>query len=383
MDLEKGYALSQYEELGKLNGNASVWIVRNSITGKIAVKKIMSAEQKKIYAFLKSRGSKYTPEIYECAEDGEKLIVIEEYFEGRNLEDILYEERMNAKEACCIVSDLCCALEPLHMAEPAIICRDLKPENIVITPQKDVKLIDFDIARTVSHGKRRDTVVMGTRGFAAPEQWGYAQTDGRADIYALGVLLNYCILRKLPSEEMLGGLLGNVIERCTALSPDDRYQNVAELKAALEEIYSAEKKGDEKARNAVEGHGILRAQSAELEREAEKTSGWRRFLPPGFRSGEAWKMVVAVLGYLMILNLSVGLDLQLTGGRAFIEKSVLLIAYLTETGIVFNYMGCQRYVPFLNTENRLLKGVIYIAVAGILVVVAAMLCTLLEMLIWG
>ena len=385
MDLEKGYVLSQYEELGKLNGNAAVWIVRNSITGKIAVKKIMSAGQKKIYDFLASHGSKFTPEIYECVEDGDRLIVIEEYFEGRNLEDILYEERMTAQEACGIVSDLCRALEPLHMAGPAIICRDLKPENIMITPQRDVKLIDFDIARTVSCGKGRDTVVMGTRGFAAPEQWGYAQTDGRSDIYALGVLLNYCILRKLPVEEMLGGLLGNVVERCTALNPDDRYQNVGELKGALEKIYLAggkEEAGEEKVQNAAVSCDISRMQETMSQIEDKKISGYRRFLPPGFRSGEVWKMVVAVLGYLLILNLSIGLDLQLTGGKAFIEKSVLLIAYLTEIGIVFNYMGCHKYVPFLKTENRLLRVLIYIAMAGILIVVAAALCTLLEMLIW-
>ncbi len=382
MDLEKGYALSQYEELGKLNGNASVWIVRNSITGKIAVKKIMSAEQKKIYAFLKSRGSKYTPEIYECAEDGEKLIVIEEYFEGRNLEDILYEERMNAKEACCIVSDLCCALEPLHMAEPAIICRDLKPENIVITPQKDVKLIDFDIARTVSHGKRRDTVVMGTRGFAAPEQWGYAQTDGRSDIYALGVLLNYCILRKLPTEEMLSGALGKVVEKCTALSPNDRYQSVRELKETLEEINLLGKKeetGEERSLDATEECDNLQIQA--LEQEVKKTSGWRKFLPPGFRSGKAWKMVVAVLGYLMVLDLSLRLDTQYSEREAFAIKSNRLIVCLMEIGVVFNYMGCQKYIPFLNTESRRRRVVIYIIVLYILLIAVAIRGALLEMLI--
>lgn len=191
MDIAKEYLLSQYEELGELNGNPHVRIVRNYITGKIAVKKMMGSGQKQVYDFLKSCKTRFFPEIYECVEDGEELIVVEEYFEGRNLEDILHEEGLTEEAVCRIVSDLCCALEPLHMADPVIVCRDLKPENIVITPKKDVKLVDFDIARTVSPGKSRDTVVLGTKGFAAPEQCGYAQTDGRSDIYALGAILNY------------------------------------------------------------------------------------------------------------------------------------------------------------------------------------------------
>ncbi len=207
MELSKEYILSQYQELGLLNENENVRIVRNSINGRIAVKKYMNIEQTAIYAFLKSHRSDFIPQIYEYIEDGRQLIVIEEYIEGRNLEDILREQKLTIEESVCIVKRICRALYPLHMARPSIVCRDLKPENIMITLQNHVKIIDFDIARIVSPGKNRDTVVMGTEGFAAPEQFGRRQTDCRSDIYALGTILNYMILRKFPVEEIAGGQL--------------------------------------------------------------------------------------------------------------------------------------------------------------------------------
>ena len=100
MELTKEYLLYQYEELGILEGNANVKIVRNSITGKIAVKKTMSMEQLPVYAFLQSQKSPFIPEIYDYFENGQQLIVIEEYVEGRNLEDILSEQSITAENAC-------------------------------------------------------------------------------------------------------------------------------------------------------------------------------------------------------------------------------------------------------------------------------------------
>lgn len=178
MELSKEYMLSQYQELGMLNGNNSVRLVRHSITGRIAVKKYMPASQKPVYVFLKLHRNEFIPEIYGYFENESQLIIIEEYIEGRNLEDILSEQRMPVEEGVRIVKEVCRGLYPLHTAVPPIICRDLKPENIMLTLQKHVKLIDFDIARVVSPGKNRDTVIMGTEGFAAPEQQGMENASG-------------------------------------------------------------------------------------------------------------------------------------------------------------------------------------------------------------
>lgn len=393
MDIVKEYLLSQYEELGELNGNPCVSIVRNTVTGKIAVRKRMGIGQKQIYDFLKAHPNCYTPEIYECVEDGEQLIVIEEYFEGQNLEDLLYDKALSEEEAYCIVADLCCALEPLHTAEPAIVCRDLKPENIMITPQRDVKLIDFDIARTVSPGKGRDTVVLGTKGFAAPEQCGYAQTDGRSDIYALGAILNYCVLRKLPVEKMVDGKLGKVIEKCTALSPDDRYQSVGELLNALDRIYLSDtperwERKVERKNKVYEYDGHRHKSGEEWEADENGYHAWRRFLPPGFRSGRVWKMVVAVFGYLLVISFSLSMKVKInnvvfTGPRAWLQQILFLISQLAEIGIVFDYMGCQGRILILKTQNRLLRIVIYIGMEFLLILIMAVVWAIVDTLIWG
>lgn len=112
MELSSEYILYQYQELSTLNDNINVKIVRNSITGKIAVKKVMKIEQLPVYAFFKCCPNSFIPEIYEYFENEQQLIVIEEYIEGRNLEDILSERQISEKDACLIVRDLCLALEP-------------------------------------------------------------------------------------------------------------------------------------------------------------------------------------------------------------------------------------------------------------------------------
>ena len=130
---------------------------------------------------------------------------------GQNLEEMLVGQNISEKEAVFIISQLCDALKPLHNADPPIICRDLKAANVMITMDKEVKIIDFDIARTYQKGQHCDTEMMGTKEYAAPEQYGFRQTDARTDIYAMGVLLNYIISGKYPVEEIVDGKLKWII----------------------------------------------------------------------------------------------------------------------------------------------------------------------------
>lgn len=372
MDLSKEYILSQYQELDILNENEKVMIVRNTITGKIAVKKYMNIEQTAIYAFLKSHRSDFIPQIYEYIQDGQRLIVIEEYIEGRNLEDILCEQKLAAEEAVNIVKKICRALYPLHMAEPSVVCRDLKPENIMVTPQNTVKLIDFDIARIVSPGKSRDTVVMGTEGFAAPEQFGRRQTDSRSDIYALGTILNYMILRKFPVEEIVDGKLGAVIRRCIFVNPDERYQNVRELEQALEELYPSVIEEEEKTGEAQENQTLPE---------------WRRFLPPGFRSGKIWKMILAILGYLMMINIFMSVEIKedgvMSGSRELhlLQKILLTLSQFVEIGFLFNYLGCRESTPILNSKNPFLRIAGFVILEFLLLLITIILWDIVEMVV--
>ena len=384
MELEQEYLLSQYQEMGILDGNENVRLVRNILSGRIAVKKIMHIRQKPVYMFLKTHRNDYIPEIYHFFEDGTRLIVIEEYIEGRNLSDILNEYRFSEEEGCHILKEVCRALYPLHMAEEPVICRDLKPENIMLTLQNHVKLVDFDIARIANPEKNRDTVVMGTVGFASPEQFGGHQTDSRSDIYSLGMILNYLILGKSPVDGIVEGKTGDVIRRCIAVNPNERYQSVKSLELALEECCPSEKReiyAWKDKRVFVGNYASVQAN------ECKEGKAWRKYLPPGFRTGIAWKMILAVTGYLTVMSLSFSMEIKeqeivITGVRARTQQILFLMSQLLEIGFIFNYMGLRDTLPLLNSKNYLIRALGCVVLEFILLVIAALGCMLLDTLFW-
>ncbi len=109
---------------------------------------------------------------------------------------------------------------------------DLKAENVILTNEGEVKLVDFDIARIYQPGKSKDTVMMGTQGYAAPGTVLFGQTDARTDIYAMGVF-NYMLVREFPMEKLTEGKFRTIVLKCIKINPEDRYQNVDELKADI------------------------------------------------------------------------------------------------------------------------------------------------------
>lgn len=167
------------------------------------------------------------PIIYEVASDIDCSIIIEEYIDGITIGEILETGVYTTKGVKKIILELCKVLSLLH--ENGIIHRDIKPENIIITNYGDVKLIDFDISRIGSEKADKDTVILGTTGFAAPEQYGIAQTDARSDIYSLGVLINVMLTGEHPSKKMCKGKWQRIVNKCTKINPDERYQSVTEL----------------------------------------------------------------------------------------------------------------------------------------------------------
>ena len=120
--------------------------------------------------------------------------LVMDFVEGETLGDRLdrlTDRRLPLREALDITRQLCTVLEFLHGQRPPVVFRDLKPGNVMLTPEGEIKLIDFGIARFFKPGRSRDTVNLGTPGYAAPEQYGgKGQTDPRSDIYSLGVLLH-------------------------------------------------------------------------------------------------------------------------------------------------------------------------------------------------
>jgi serine/threonine protein kinase len=166
------------------------------------------------------------PRIYDVAEEAGRTAVLEEFIRGDSLQDLLADSTLSSQDTRGIARDLCQALHVLHSL--GAVHRDVKPENIILRGDTAV-LVDFDASRVMKREQRKDTVVLGTMGFAAPEQYGLSQTDGRADIYSLGVLINYMLTGKHPSRELAEGRWRRIVSRCTAMSPQERYQSVEAL----------------------------------------------------------------------------------------------------------------------------------------------------------
>ncbi|MCC3867388.1 serine/threonine-protein kinase [Terrisporobacter mayombei] len=244
MNINTEFKLSLYEELKSIHKSRKVeiFIVQNIQDEKIYIKKEIKEYTKGIYEIIKNINCKNMPKIYEILEYEDKLIIIEEFINGDTLQKILEKEnKLKEKEVIKYIISLCDALYEIHSLNPPIIHRDIKPANIIISNDNVLKLIDFDISRTYKEGESLDTTLLGTKGYASPEQFGFDQTDCRSDIYAMGVMMNVLTTGKHVKEEVNNTLLKDIIKKCTHISAEKRYANVLELKEELKnKLYDKE-----------------------------------------------------------------------------------------------------------------------------------------------
>src|SRR5439155_12405363 len=143
------------------------------------------------------------PRIYEQVTDIGRWYLVMDFIEGETLEEHLGKikgGKLPVEQVLEIASQLCMVLEYLHIRQPPIIFRDLKPANVMLTMYGHVYLIDFGIARHFKPGQAKDTTALGSTGYAAPEQYGKAQTTPRADIYALGATLHQLLSGNDPTD---------------------------------------------------------------------------------------------------------------------------------------------------------------------------------------
>lgn len=182
------------------------------------------------YEALCAIRSPHLPLIYDALALEDGAVVLEEYIEGLTVAEIMATGRYHYRGARKVLCAVCEALEVLHSR--GLVHRDVKPENVVVDKNGRVVLIDFNASRKVSEAKK-DTVIMGTVGYASPEQMGVSQSDARTDIYAVGVLLNVMLTGKHPSEQLARGRAGQIVRKCTNVNPSDRYQSAGKLAQIL------------------------------------------------------------------------------------------------------------------------------------------------------
>lgn len=213
----------------KKSPRGSVSLIRHRRTGQKFILRRFTGNAE-VYRQLLNYSCQNLPKTLEVAEQAGENIVIEEYVEGDTLGFLLQDALFSPEETRKIITQVCRALWVLHSM--SAVHRDIKPENVILRGA-DAVLIDFDAARLHKPEHEADTQILGTTGFAAPEQYGLSQTDIRTDIYALGVLINVMLTGEHPSKKLAEGKLGRVVERCTRVNPQKRYKNVLRLMEAI------------------------------------------------------------------------------------------------------------------------------------------------------
>lgn len=208
----------------KNDENSCVELFRNKTSGNELI--LIKSKNRNDHIFRALRGLSHPnlPIIFDVCSCEEHLVILESYVEGLLLSDKIKEDSPKKKTAIKYILDVCEGLKFLH--SKGIIHRDIKPSNIIITSEDKAVLIDLNSARHVSDKQDRDTVNLGTVGYAAPEQYGVHQSIPATDIYALGVLLNELIINTHPTIQTPSGKLGKIIKKCTETQIYNRYQTV-------------------------------------------------------------------------------------------------------------------------------------------------------------
>jgi serine/threonine-protein kinase len=196
---------------------------------------------------LKSLTHPFLPSIVDVVDASDMFLIVMDYVEGLPLSDTLRDTgAQDQEDVVSWAKQLCDVFDYLHNQTPPIIYRDLKPGNIMLRPNGTICMIDFGTARKFKPGKADDTVALGTRGYAAPEQYGQHQTDARTDIYTLGATMYHLLTGHDPStppyemapirshNPQLSSGLEAIVAKCIQSDPDERYQTIAELLADLE-----------------------------------------------------------------------------------------------------------------------------------------------------
>ncbi|MFG6333317.1 MAG: protein kinase [Lachnospiraceae bacterium] len=347
MDDSGRLEISYYNTIATLNSAHNIYLVQHRETEKIYIKKILDVYNPRIYEYLMEHHITGTPKLYNVYKENRQLILIEEFISGIPLQKMVDDRMLTLDLIAQFMGELCSILEKLHVLDPPIIHRDIKPSNVIITSCGHAVLIDFNAAKFFTDTAEHDTVLLGTKGYAAPEQYGFGSSTPRTDIYALGILLKE-LSHALPVPT---DRFDTVIGRCTEMNPSDRIETVQELKT---EIQTLQKRSSGSA----------------------ACLPLKNFVPPGFRTKTPWKMLIAVNMYFLIF--SVCLSMEVEGATVFhlwLERITALSVMLSVVFCCFNYCNIRRFLPLCTDRRRLIRysGVLILNLAVVFPLLFAML----------
>ena len=376
MTLEEESRLSFYRELTVLDEKKNIVLVQDIRNSELCVKKTLDIYSRDIYEQLASVRIEGVPAVKECVADDGKLIVVEEYVQGRSLKQVLDEQGLlNEEQAYDIAVQLADILVRLHQLEPAIVHRDIKPSNIIIEKNRHVNLIDFNAARHVNADKNEDTRMLGTVYFAAPEQFGFGQSDERTDIYGLGATINYIMTGDKPGAGIAECRFSDILKKCLMVDAKDRYQSAEELRGVLDMLnYSIVQDNRKKAETAfgkdntisvVRTYRNIRDIIVKMYRKYQKRNydidtSWRRYLLPGFRRLNVVYCLIALVWYAVIVWMTRTFAVTdsktgrpVTGGELTMYKIAVFVLLFGMTMWFGNYLNIRRKLPGMKKINVL------------------------------
>ena len=376
MTLEEESRLSFYRELTVLDEKKNIVLVQDIRNSELCVKKTLDIYSRDVYEQLASVRIEGVPAVKDCVADDGKLIVVEEYVQGRSLKQVLDEQGLlNEEQAYNIAVQLADILVRLHQLEPAIVHRDIKPSNIIIEKNGHVNLIDFNAARHVNADKNEDTRMLGTVYFAAPEQFGFGQSDERTDIYGLGATINYIMTGDKPGAGIAECIFSDILKKCLMVDAKDRYQSAAELRGVLDMLnYSIVQDNRKKAETAfgkdntvsvVRTYRNIRDIIVKMYRKYQKRNydidtSWRRYLLPGFRRLNVVYCLIALVWYAVIVWMTITFavtdsktGIPVTGGELTMYKIAVFVLLFGMTMWFGNYLNIRRKLPGMKKINVL------------------------------
>lgn len=346
----------KYETISPLREDRGIWLLMERKTKKILVGKMLTVYDRDVYQQLLQLEDPHIVSVREISEQKEEGILyeVEAYVSGETLEERIYRNGpMREEEAGKWMISLCEALEVLHSQKKPIIHRDLKLSNVMITDDGGLKLIDFNASRNYEEGLQKDTRLIGTNGYAAPEQYGFAQSDARTDLYAAGVIFNYLLTGKAPGEELWNGRMGRVIEQCIRMDPEKRCQSAGELRTKIQKCL---KKLQEDSQRKEEKVRCKTGERAEKTGSVSEDKSRNAFWPlPGFRGRNLFGKVMAVFGYFLVFLLAGSITTEGGYGRNLVNKIGFGIMWLMEIAMFSDYGRISDYLPFFHSNSRFIR----------------------------
>ena len=355
INLKTALLNEQYEKIALLgeNNDRKTWLVRQKNSNKIFVLKEIEIENISIYESLQYIKNRHLAAVKNIIEIENKAVVIEEYISGDILADKIENKNITKEDA---VDYTCQLFEVLSELEKVnIVHRDITPKNILISSDNVVKLIDFGISRKTKEGRTKDTTILGTAGYAAPEQFGFMQTDIRSDIYSAGVVFHEMLTGKMPEgNKCICYDYKEFIQKCINISPENRFQTACQ---AYKELM----------KNYIHYDAKLNENAVKFTNSAYKTTGKQDTASvkkdydyskmPGFRSGALWKKILGVCVYVFLVTvMAVGFEKCKGNTQAVMYECAAAFMYVFSTVVIAgNYKNWYNRMPIYKDMDSVVK----------------------------